>query len=406
MSCELSESKPVDARLAGDISKATGSAKVVLVGSGITAAGGIIAIVAPPVSTVVGGIVAAVGALVGIAGKLFGNKWHQSSGVRWLLQKYQFYVMGDTAATSSNHVNEAMLQEALNWFTAVLGVPIYDKYRYHALAGEDAGSGKMIMPLQSYNQRAVAYMAFPEAKDVSFDNAVLAAHLADQFDESGIAGSWSEFKIAPHYFSSLQCSEKTGQGLLEPTFDTEILNPTNTSFSFSSLIPKVSFWPLLFALVGLFLFLENLSNKILKLQTMRFYRLFHQLVTRFSAMDESEAVSLHGEAEKSYMDEVAEAKSKKANNIKRAELIAANAAAPSKDFVAPKEEILTAGNRLALLAETWYMRYGFAISYIVAVPAVRDYMNGESGSDEDNDEDAEMMDMLKMMQKYKKYKKS
>ena len=263
MSCELQQSSALDARTAGDISKATGSAKVALAGNAISSAGGVIAaagsagIITAPVAAVVGGIVALVGGLVTLAGKLFGNKWHQSSGVRWLLQKYQYFVLGDTSATSSNHVNEALLQDAYNWWTAVLGVPIYDKYRYHALAGEWPDSGKMIEPRQTYSQRAAAYMAFPEAANVSFDNAVLAAKLADQFDESLPAGGWQNFEIAPVFFSGLTCDDsKDGTTYLEE--ENEVLSsPGGLSLpslgSLFSGVGKGLLFPVVMVIAGLYL---------------------------------------------------------------------------------------------------------------------------------------------------------
>ena len=266
---EITTSNPINAQTAGDLSKQTGAAKTVLVGSTLASLGGTIAavgssgIVTAPVAIVVGAIVAAVGGLVALCGKLFGNKWHYSSGVRWLLQKYEYYVMGYITSTSSNHVSEALLQDCYNWFTAVVGVPIYDKYRYHALCGEWPDSGAMIEPRLSYNERALNYLAFPEVIEsgITYEQAVVAAQLADQFNENGVAGSWAGFLIAPSHFENISWEQIANKELAD--FNNELLNPPTTVEVVTSKITEFfrRFGLIALAVVGFLLFSGGPSRK-------------------------------------------------------------------------------------------------------------------------------------------------
>ena len=131
---------------------------------------------------------------------------------------------------------------------------------------------------------------------------------------------------------------------------------------------------------------------------MRIYRLLHQLTLRFSAIDESEAMELNTEAQSSYEEALQKAKYKiQSNNIRKDEIIA-NSNDPNKPV--RKLEVLTAGDRAVLLAEKWYIRYGFAISYMFLVPMIRKMMDGETDEPKDDD-----MDDLKAFMAYMKFKK-
>lgn len=135
---------------------------------------------------------------------------------------------------------------------------------------------------------------------------------------------------------------------------------------------------------------------------MRIFRLLHQVTLRFSAMDESEAMSLNTEAEQAYNEALAKAKSKVIWNDERTKEIAANAGKP--EYQAPKPQVLTVSDKLLLTSEKWYMRYGFAMVYIVAVPMIRNYMNGESEGD--GSEVDEMEDFMRFYSNYKRFSKS
>jgi hypothetical protein len=137
---------------------------------------------------------------------------------------------------------------------------------------------------------------------------------------------------------------------------------------------------------------------------MRVFRLAHQLVQRFSAMDESEADSLNSEAENAYNAALYAAKAKEISNAeKTAENAKHSGESDYKPLVLAK---LTISDRLVLFAEKWYSRYGFAILYIILVPQIRRYMEeGSEDEDEEGGSMGEMVAMLSALEKYKKFKK-
>jgi hypothetical protein len=152
---------------------------------------------------VVGWIAAAAGTIVGLGLSLFGSKYNESTGVRWLVQKFEKYVLGANVS-SDNGVNEADTANAQKWFSYVLGVPVYDQYRLHTLRGTDPTDGHYLN--QTYLQRAQNYMKYPEAQaaNVSIEQATEAAKIADRLNESQPAGSWAGFTAAPSVISNGQ----------------------------------------------------------------------------------------------------------------------------------------------------------------------------------------------------------
>jgi hypothetical protein len=157
--------------------------------------------IAPALATVpvVGWAAAAVAEVGGFFLSVFGSKYNTSTGVRWLVQRYQFYVLGQNSVTSDQNVSETYVSPTQTWFSAVLGVPIYDQYRYHALHGSDPNTGKMI-PGITRAQRANNYLASaPDAvaAGYTYADAYAATYQADQFVEPGPAGSWASFTAAP-----------------------------------------------------------------------------------------------------------------------------------------------------------------------------------------------------------------
>lgn len=166
--------------------------------------------VAPTLAVVpvVGWIAGAGAEVVGAFLSIFGNSYSTSDNVRWLTQKYQYYVLGDASATSNHHVNEANTANAQKWFSYVLGVPIFDQYRYHALRGTSPVTGKSLNITRQ--QRAQNYLnSAPDAVQagVTIDQALAATYPADQFGENGIdgnfpPGSWKNFTAAPALIQS------------------------------------------------------------------------------------------------------------------------------------------------------------------------------------------------------------
>lgn len=164
---------------------------------------------------VVGWIGAAGGEIIGAFLQIFGSKYNTSTGVRWLTAKFEYYVLGNAGATSDNHVNENDTANAQKWFTTVLGVPIYDQYRYHALRGTSPTTGRSLNI--SREQRALNYLASaPDAVKlgVNFNDAYAATYPADKFGENNIdgsfpPGSWKGFTAAPALIETNQAAQPT-----------------------------------------------------------------------------------------------------------------------------------------------------------------------------------------------------
>lgn len=180
---------------------------------------------------VIGWIAAAAGTAVGTLLEIFGKATSLSSGVDKLIERFQFLVLGQNV-TSWEKVNEQYAATAQQWFSFVLGVPIYDVYRFYALKGIDPNS------LQSYGysyaQRAQNYfLAAPETDGiVSVDQAIQAAHIADGMTVyPGVRGSWAGFTAAP--------ALSTG-GVVDLTYDSKgnVVN-TQSSAALSSGSPAV-----------------------------------------------------------------------------------------------------------------------------------------------------------------------
>ena len=157
--------------------QATGQQKIETVGTALEVAGA--ATAATVVGAVPGAIIAAVGAVVSEAGKLFGSNWVYNNEVRWLIQFYQYHVLGNGNVTSDNKVNQSLLQPALAWFFAVLGVPVYDRGSVNILADVDVNEKK-----QGYSatEAAARYLSYaPIAKlavGVTIEEAVTASQIA------------------------------------------------------------------------------------------------------------------------------------------------------------------------------------------------------------------------------------
>jgi hypothetical protein len=157
---------------------------------------------------VVGWIGAAAGTVVGAVLEIFGSKYDISSGVRKLIERYEFLVLGENVH-SFNAVNQNDQQPAQNWFSTVLGVPIYDSYRLYALMGVDPNT---LAPLNiSYDQRAANYfLSAPETVGlVTQAQAVEAAQIADKINVFGSAGSLAYMTAAPSLIETDPAAQPT-----------------------------------------------------------------------------------------------------------------------------------------------------------------------------------------------------
>lgn len=173
--------------------------------------GAVIQKVAPVLAVipVVGWAAAAVGEIVGLALNIFGNKWHSNPDVRWLVQEYQYYVLGDAGSTSDNKVNEANIEPAVKWFSLVHGVPINTRSTWGALRGND--ESKFGDPKYTDSMRVANYYNTPEGKKSGADfNTVLeAVQIAKSLRLTGAnykgnapAGSWKDRLAAPSVIAS------------------------------------------------------------------------------------------------------------------------------------------------------------------------------------------------------------
>lgn len=97
-------------------------------------------------------LTAAIPILTQFFSSIFGGGWQYSTGVRWLTQLYQFYVLSQGNVTSSNKVDESYTSVAQAWFATVFGIPFYDKFRFHAIKGTNPDNGQ---PLNITDQQKV-----------------------------------------------------------------------------------------------------------------------------------------------------------------------------------------------------------------------------------------------------------
>jgi len=220
---------------------ATGQQKIVEVGSAITAVGAALAEI--PVAAA---IVAAVGGLVTLAGKLFGSTWKYNNEIRWLIQMYEYYVLGNASVKTDNDADESLLEEAWQWYYAVLGVPLYDRNTLAILANKAASNGTD--QNYSYPERAARYLSYPEIAKLAYDvteaEAETAAHLADQFvfwldpgtyKKPAPPGAWAKIPLAQYWITlaESQAAAQAAQSIV-PTAVAEASNPSTTTASSGS----------------------------------------------------------------------------------------------------------------------------------------------------------------------------
>ena len=221
--------------------QSTGQQKIETVGTALEVAGA--ATAATVVGAVPGAIIAAVGAVVSEAGKLFGSSWVYNNEVRWLIQFYQYHVLGNGNVTSDNHVNQALLNPALAWFFAVLGVPVYDRTSINILANVDVNEKR-----QNYSatEAAARYLSYgPIAKlayDVTIEQATLASQIAQNefifWQDSAQTkpeppGTWANLPVAQVWIDAAHAS-----GVV-PVDSTGAVIPASVSGGFQSFIAWV-----------------------------------------------------------------------------------------------------------------------------------------------------------------------
>jgi hypothetical protein len=132
--------------------------------------------------------------LVGLAIKAFGNNYSVQSSVRWLIQLYQQYVLGQTGITATN-ANQQLANTSIQWFSNQLGVPVLDRTMFDLLKGyaDPADQG---LHRQTYEQRAANYKQHTSTENVTTEQAINAAKLADQYLYAMPPGSWRNIPTA------------------------------------------------------------------------------------------------------------------------------------------------------------------------------------------------------------------
>jgi hypothetical protein len=128
---------------------------------------------------------------------LFGNNYQTTTGPRWLAAWYKHYVLGQTCASPTKCVGDADVPPAQAWFTAVTGVPVYDRYRLAALQGWDLQNDRALN--NSDSQRVDDYMRLGPL-EASVDPAIVmqAVQIAKNLRHHAPEGSWAPYgKPAP-----------------------------------------------------------------------------------------------------------------------------------------------------------------------------------------------------------------
>lgn len=154
---------------------------------------------------VVGWVLIGAGALTGFFLEVFGSRYSSSTGVRWLEQMFDYYVRSMGSVTSDNKVPGTTqdINAAQDWFGYVLGVPIYDKYRWHALRGENGDTGARLGISQA--QMVQNYLNFPEVQKagVTYDQALAASNIAlgMEYRAGDAPGLWANMTAAPSVFA-------------------------------------------------------------------------------------------------------------------------------------------------------------------------------------------------------------
>jgi hypothetical protein len=125
---------------------------------------------------------------------LFGGGYQTTTGPRWLAAWYKHYVLGQPCESPTKCVGDADVPPAQAWFTAVTGVPIYDRYRLAALQGWDLQNDRPLNNTDS--QRVDDYMRLGPLES-SVDPAIVmnAVQIAKNLRHHMPPGSWAPYGI-------------------------------------------------------------------------------------------------------------------------------------------------------------------------------------------------------------------
>jgi hypothetical protein len=167
---------------------------------------------------VVGWIGGAVTALAGTLLSVFGKRFEYTEGVRVLVEKYMFKVLGYDIH-DPDKVDESLTQQAQAWFSLVLGVPIYDSWRVAALMGDPAAfpapkpEYRRLSPFQSTNTWGFDLSDIP----INMDEILEYKRIAEAYDSNPAAYARGIDESAAEFLRQVQSSstdtDGTGEGI-------------------------------------------------------------------------------------------------------------------------------------------------------------------------------------------------
>lgn len=121
---------------------------------------------------------------------------------------------------------------------------------------------------------------------------------------------------------------------------------------------------------------------------MRIYELFHEVIVKFAPMDSVQAGTLKNDAAAKYGKLLDSAETIVQQNEATRALNEQNKDNP--EWTPKQETPLTMVQKAVWFSNQWWARYVFAILFIVIVPMIRNYINGQK--DEPEDEEQSMLE--------------
>jgi hypothetical protein len=144
----------------------------------------------------------------GTALAIFGDKHVQGPDIRWLIQLYQYFVLGQAAVTSDNKVNEGLKNDTWAWFAYVCGVPVYSRSAFNCLkTGHEEGKQTN---LDAAGRAGVYIRITGNPGGSSLADITAAAQIAASLDYKAPAGGWKNQTPAPSVIDKLQGSATPG----------------------------------------------------------------------------------------------------------------------------------------------------------------------------------------------------
>lgn len=163
--------------------------------------GSVILAVAPKLAVipVVGWIAAAAGSVIGAALAIFGDSHVQGPDIRWLIQLYQYYALGNANVKSDNQVNEGLMQQAWAFFSVVTGVPVYSRSAWNTL--HDGHEEGKYTGLDAAGRAAVYVRITGNPGQMPLSEIISAAAIAQTFQYTAGPGGWAYATAAPSTIS-------------------------------------------------------------------------------------------------------------------------------------------------------------------------------------------------------------